>query len=774
MFHHDRPESVQGQYASLHEGETLLRQARDRMSRPGRAPEIISRPGRDSYVRWQAAVTIQKMWRGALARERAMDKWVAIWQIQRFWRGALVRYRMARWRGRPIGPVRKQRAASKRAHERELARQKRAEEREQRRQESEKQNAEVQKLLARVESVRRGVIRTPSASGTPRSSFTGYAYSPDSTFGSAPTEVGEPVTPTALMTTPTSTMRSVDAPAIDPMPGQTMEVPIQMRDGSVQMLPVMVMPQDSPNRKQRNASVEETANFLMSLASDKAASKGEVESTKFLMELADQTLRLPTPNVDPNSTVASTYIALESPAKNAELGATLSTPAKPTPPPASVRKSHPGSLRGVYQRVKEKGLVEPRSSETDAGAEERGRDSFLSVPAGPASAPPSASKRGNLPPDMDDYASYVSPKPPPRPQERFAKVVEDAVTAVKVGDAVRGSGGAGAKPAVVGAKPPAAPSPEAEKIAGLQGLIDELNTVQRKLLDEIHAEFPEVAAARQRPSRRIAEGASAPAAAAAAASRHREISFAPTPSPVRMMRRERETRVGEDDAMERYAAMLAGTIEKEREGGVKEREPMSSHQDATPTRARTSARFTPASSSRRSSLGSVRGSAGFTPARKPGSRGAPDTAAAAARRRAIEVEDEEEERISRRLGQVYLAGESRTRHANALVSRYSTDARVDEAMDGSRRATSYAVDSSVPRGTATRFTRMGSRGSPASILDTLRSDASDPYEQYERHSYTSHKPANTGNYWEIRQGIAKEFHSGSDSRPNTHRNLRLL
>ena len=421
----------------------------------------------------------------------------------------------------------------------------------------------------------------------------------------------------------------------------------------------------------------------------------------------------------------------------------------------------------MYQRVKEKGLVEPRSSETDAGAEERGRDSFLSVPAGPASAPPSASKRGNLPPDMDDYASYVSPKPPPRPQERFAKVVEDAVTAVKVGDAVRGSGGAGGKPAVVGAKPAAAPTPEAEKIAGLQGLIDELNTVQRKLLDEIHAEFPEVAAARQRPSRRIADGASAPAAAASAASRHREISFAPTPSPVRMMRRERETRGGEDDAMERYAAMLAGTIEKERE-------PVSSHQDATPTRARTSARFTPASSSRRSSLGSLRGSAGFTPARKPGSRGAPDTAAAAARRRAIEVEDEEEERISRRLGQVYLAGESRTRHANALVSRYSTDARVDEAMDGSRRATSYAVDSSVPRGTATRFTRMGSRGSPASILDTLRSDASDPYEQYERHSYTSHKPANTGNYWEIRQGIAKEFHSGSDSQPNTHRNLRLL
>jgi hypothetical protein len=332
----------------------------------------------------------------------------------------------------------------------------------------------------------------------------------------------------------------------------------------------------------------------------------------------------------------------------------------------------------------------------------------------------------------------------------------------------------GAKPAVVGAKPPAAPSPEAEKIAGLQGLIDELNTVQRKLLDEIHAEFPEVAAARQRPSRRIADGASAPAAAAAsAASRHREISFAPTPSPVRMMRRERETRGGEDDAMERYAAMLAGTIEKEREG-VHVSAPVSSHQDATPTRARTSARFTPASSSRRSSLGSVRGSAGFTPARKPGSRGAPDTAAAAARRRAIEVEDEEEERISRRLGQVYLAGESRTRHANALVSRYSTDARVDEAMDSSRRATSYAVDASVPRGTATRFTRTGSRGSPASILDTLRSDASDPYEQYERHSYTSHKPANTGNYWEIRQGIAKEFHSGSDSRPNTHRNLRLL
>ena len=105
------------------------------------------------------------------------------------------------------------------------------------------------------------------------------------------------MTPTAMVLTPTSTMRS-DAPSIDPMPGQTMEVPIQMRDGSVQMLPVMVMPQDSAHRKQRNASVEETANFLMSLASSKASSIGEVQSTQFLMELADQTLRMPTPDVD--------------------------------------------------------------------------------------------------------------------------------------------------------------------------------------------------------------------------------------------------------------------------------------------------------------------------------------------------------------------------------------------------------------------------------------------------------------------------------------------
>ena len=112
----------------------------------------------------------------------------------------------------------------------------------------------------------------------------------------------------------------------------------------------------------------------------------------------------------------------------------------------------------------------------------------------------------------------------------------------------------------------------------------------------------------------------------------------------------------------------------------------------------------------------------------------------------MEVEDEEEARISQRLGRVYLAGESRTRHANALVSKYAVNGRAGESM----------VDSGRRGGAA----RAKSRGSPASILDTLRSDASDPYEAYESHSYSSHKPAGIGNFWEIRQGIAREFHSG--------------
>ena len=112
LFHHDRPESVQGQYASLKEEETLLRQARDRMARGNKSTQLSPyRPSREAYARWQAAVTIQKMWRGALGRQKAMDRWIAVYQIQRFWRGALVRYRMARWRGRPIGPVRKEKAA---------------------------------------------------------------------------------------------------------------------------------------------------------------------------------------------------------------------------------------------------------------------------------------------------------------------------------------------------------------------------------------------------------------------------------------------------------------------------------------------------------------------------------------------------------------------------------------------------------------------------------------------------------------------------------------
>lgn len=745
LFHHDRPESVQGQYASLKEEETLLRQARDRMARGNKSTQLSPyRPSREAYARWQAAVTIQKMWRGALGRQKAMDRWIAVYQIQRFWRGALVRYRMARWRGRPIGPVRKEKAARQRANERELARQKRAEERERRRL---RENAEVDALLARVESVRRGVIRTPSASGTPRRSYGGFAYSPNSTFGSAPA-TEEPVTPTAMVLTPTSTMRS-DAPSIDPMPGQTMEVPIQMRDGSVQMLPVMVMPQDSAHRKQRNASVEETANFLVSLASGKASSIGEVESTKFLMELADQTLRMPTPDVDLGSTVASTSISLASPGKNAGFGDESATPTRPTPPPAamSARRSHPGSLRGVYQRVKERASGDPsRTADGDASAGAARRDSFLSVPEGPSSAPPSATTRrnNNLPPDMDDYATYVSPEPTPppqpqrRPRERFAEAVEDATKAAKAREVTARAGEVAAAAAAE-----STPSPEAAKIAELQGLIAELDAVQRELLDEIHTEFPEVESAARRSTSKARSAPSPP----------REISFAPTPSPVRMMRERRKVAV-EEDAMERYAAMLAGTMEREREAGGNKGgsltdlySPPRDNRPANSGRARPAARFTPASASRRSSLGSVHGSAGATPARRPGSRDPGRAAAAAARHRAIEVEDEEEARISQRLGRVYLAGESRTRHANALVSKYAVNGRAGESMgDGSGR-----------RGGAARA---GSRGSPASILDTLRSDASDPYEAYESHSYSSHKPAGIGNFWEIRQGIAREFHSG--------------
>jgi len=745
LFHHDRPESVQGQYASLKEEETLLRQARDRMARGNKSTQLSPyRPSREAYARWQAAVTIQKMWRGALGRQKAMDRWIAVYQIQRFWRGALVRYRMARWRGRPIGPVRKEKAARQRANERELARQKRAEERERRRL---RENAEVDALLARVESVRRGVIRTPSASGTPRRSYGGFAYSPNSTFGSAPA-TEEPVTPTAMVLTPTSTMRS-DAPSIDPMPGQTMEVPIQMRDGSVQMLPVMVMPQDSAHRKQRNASVEETANFLVSLASGKASSIGEVESTKFLMELADQTLRMPTPDVDLGSTVASTSISLASPGKKAGFGDESATPTRPTPPPAamSARRSHPGSLRGVYQRVKERASGDPsRTADGDASAGAARRDSFLSVPEGPSSAPPSATTRrnNNLPPDMDDYATYVSPEPTPppqpqrRPRERFAEAVEDATKAAKAREVTARAGEVAAAAAAE-----STPSPEAAKIAELQGLIAELDAVQRELLDEIHTEFPEVESAARRSTSKARSAPSPP----------REISFAPTPSPVRMMRERRKVAV-EEDAMERYAAMLAGTMEREREAGGNKGgsltdlySPPRDNRPANSGRARPAARFTPASASRRSSLGSVHGSAGATPARRPGSRDPGRAAAAAARHRAIEVEDEEEARISQRLGRVYLAGESRTRHANALVSKYAVNGRAGESMgDGSGR-----------RGGAARA---GSRGSPASILDTLRSDASDPYEAYESHSYSSHKPAGIGNFWEIRQGIAREFHSG--------------
>ena len=79
--------------------------------------------------------------------------------------------------------------------------------------------------------VRRGVIQTPSALAPEivlrrpcTAQLQGARLPPE-----------EPVTPTAMVLTPTSTMRS-DAPSIDPMPSQTMEVPIQMRDATVQML----------------------------------------------------------------------------------------------------------------------------------------------------------------------------------------------------------------------------------------------------------------------------------------------------------------------------------------------------------------------------------------------------------------------------------------------------------------------------------------------------------------------------------------------------------
>ena len=439
------------------------------------------------------------------------------------------------------------------------------------------------------------------------------------------------MTPTAMVLTPTSTMRS-DAPSIDPMPGQTMEVPIQMRDGSVQMLPVMVMPQDSAHRKQRNASVEETANFLVSLASSKASSIGEVESTKFLMELADQTLRMPTPDVDLGSTVASTSISLASPGKNAGFGDESATPTRPTPPPAatSARRSHPGSLRGVYQRVKERASGDPsRTADGDASAGAARRDSFLSVPEGPSSAPPSATRRNNnLPPDMDDYATYVSPEPTPPPQsqrrpgERFAEAVEDATKAAKAREVTARAG------EVAAAAAESTPSPEAAKIAELQGLIAELDAVQRELLDEIHTEFPEVESAARRSTSKARSAPGPP----------REISFAPTPSPVRMMRERRKVAV-EEDAMERYAAMLAGTMEREREAGGNKRgsltdlySPPRDNRPGNSGRARPAARFTPASASRRSSLGSVHGSAGATPARRPGSRDPGRAAAAAARR----------------------------------------------------------------------------------------------------------------------------------------------
>ena len=56
LFHHDRPESVQGQYDSLKEEETLLRQARDRMARGNKSTQLSPyRPSREAYARWQAA-----------------------------------------------------------------------------------------------------------------------------------------------------------------------------------------------------------------------------------------------------------------------------------------------------------------------------------------------------------------------------------------------------------------------------------------------------------------------------------------------------------------------------------------------------------------------------------------------------------------------------------------------------------------------------------------------------------------------------------------------
>ena len=154
----------------------------------------------------------------------------------------------------------------------------------------------------------------------------------------------------------------------------------------------------------------------------------------------------------------------------------------------------------MYQRVKERASGDP--SRTADG----GRDSFLSVPEGPSSAPPSASRRNNnLPPDMDDYATYVSPEPTPppqpqrRPRERFAEAVEDATKAAKAREV---TGRAGEVAAAAAAAAESTPSPEAAKIAELQGLIAELDAVQRELLDEIHAEFPEAESTARRSTRK--------------------------------------------------------------------------------------------------------------------------------------------------------------------------------------------------------------------------------------------------------------------------------
>ena len=54
---------------------------------------------------------------------------------------------------------------------------------------------------------------------------------------------------------------------------------------------------------------------------------------------------------------------------------------------------------------------------------------LLSVPEGPSTPRPASRRSNNLPPDMDDYATYVSPEPTPppqpqrRPRERFAEAV---------------------------------------------------------------------------------------------------------------------------------------------------------------------------------------------------------------------------------------------------------------------------------------------------------------------------------------------------------------